>query len=254
MSTTSEFVLNLNEEFPSLTNSPVLEAVIHWEAQASKTLEQTLLKEELTNRLPDYPDIFPQYGIHVQVGSSDDITQLSQWNGFRINNASANYVAQFTHSGLAFSKVGSYKSWGDFTTEALRIWDIFVELAEPTTIHRLGVRFINQILLKQGVAISTYLKISPHRLSGLEISPKSFFYQDTYQVTDYPYQINLVRTIQPDQTGSGDEQLIIDIDVFTTEIANDQNNLTQLLSEMRWIKNKIFFSSITEVALNNFAS
>ncbi len=117
------------------------------------------------------------------------------------------------------------------------------------------MRFINRIFVKQDESISTYLKSEPYRLSGLEISPKSFFYQDTYQVAGHPYQINLVRTIQPEQTGSGSEQaLIVDIDVFTNEVSSIRDDLNQQLAEMRWLKNKIFFSNITDTALNNFGS
>ena len=255
----SQFAINLSEEFPNLTNSPILEAVIHWEAHANKPLEQISLKDKLTNRLPEYPIIQPQYGIEVKIeGTPDDRSQFSQhtqWNGFRLEDNPKNYVAQFTHTGIAFSRVQSYESWENFKTEALRVCDVFVELAEPPAIRRLGVRFINRILLKQDESISTYLISEPYRLSGLEISPKSFFYQDTYQVSDYPYQINLVRTIQPDQSGSGREKaLIVDIDVFTNEVSSIRENLNQQLAEMRWLKNKIFFSNITETALNNFGS
>jgi len=256
MSVQSQFDLNLDEEFPNLTNSPILEVVIHWEAHASKTLEQNFLKENLSKHLPDYSLIQPQYGIEVKIGTPDEIAQFSQntqWKGFRLENTSTNYVAQFTNIGIAFSRVNSYENWKSFTTEALRIWDIFVELAEPKTIHRLGVRFINRIFLKQDESISTYLTSEPYILSGLEISPKSFFYQDTYQVSGYPYQINLVRTIQSNQTGAGSDQaLIVDIDVFTNEVSSIRENLNQQLAEMRWLKNKIFFSNITDTALNNF--
>ena len=259
MSVQAQFALNLNEEFPNLTNSPILEAVIHWEAHSSKPLEQILLKEELTKRLPEYPIIKPQYGIEARIGwTPDDTSQFSQrtqWDGFRLEDSPTNYVAQFTHTGIAFSRVKSYESWENFKTEALRVWDVFVELAEPKTIRRLGVRFINRILLKQDESISTYLTSEPYRLSGLEISPKSFFYQDTYLVSNYPYQINLVRTIQPEQSGAGSEKaLIVDIDVFTNEVSSIRENLNQQLAEMRWLKNKIFFSNITETALNNFGS
>ncbi|MFN6070102.1 MAG: TIGR04255 family protein, partial [Pseudanabaena sp.] len=62
-------------------------------------------------------------------------------------------------------------------------------------------------------------------------------------------------TIQPNQTGSGSEQaLIVDIDVFTNEVSSIQEDLNKQLAEMRWLKNKIFFSNITDTALNNFGS
>ena len=259
MSAPSQFLINLDEKFPRLTYPPILEAVIHWEAHASKPLEQISLKESLTKQLPEYSIIQPQYGVEVKImGTPDDTSQFSQhtqWNGFRLEDNPKNYVAQFTHTGIAFSRVQSYESWENFKTEALRIWGVFVELADPPAIRRLGVRFINRILLKQDESISTYIKSEPYRLSGLEVSQKSFFYQDSYQVAGYPYQVNLVRTIQPSQTGLGSEEaLIVDIDVFTNEVSCIQDGLNQQLAEMRWLKNKIFFSNITDTALNNFRS
>lgn len=153
--------------------------MIHWEAHASKPLEQISLKELLTKRLPEYPIVQTQYGIEVKIeGVPDDRSQFSQhtqWNGFRLEDNPKNHVAQFTHTGIAFSRIQSYESWENFKTEALRVWDVFVELAEPQVIRRLGVRFINRILVKQDESISTYLTSAPYRLSGLEILPKSFF-------------------------------------------------------------------------------
>jgi len=259
MSAPSQFTINPNEEFPNLSNSPILEAVIHWDTDSSKILEQISLKEELTKRLPDYPIIQPQYGVQFEIGAFDGMSQIpqnTQWNGFRLENNSGDYVAQFTLTGITFSRIKSYENWESFKTEALRFWHIFVEIAEPKMIRRLGVRFINRIPLKQDESISTYLTSESHKPSGLELSPKSFFYQDTYEVVGYPYQINWVRTIQTEQTEQtelGDGQaLILDIDVFLTEIANDQENLNQKLAEMRWLKNRIFFNNITDTALNNF--
>jgi len=48
--------------------------------------------------------------------------------------------------------------------------------------------------------------------------------------------------------------LIVDIDVFTNEVSSIQEDLNKQLAEMRWLKNKIFFSNITDTALNNFGS
>lgn len=255
--TMSRFIIDHNEKFPQLVRSPILEAVIHWEAHPSKPLDQAILGEELTKCFPDYPIIQPQHGIEIKAtGTLDGMSQVShqiQWNGFRLDNESEGYVAQFIPTGLVFSKVKIYESWETFKTEALRFWNTFVEIAEPTAINRLGVRFINRIVLEQGESISTYLMAESHRLSGLELSSHSFFYQDTYPIPNYPYQVNWVRTIQP--APEGEQILIVDIDIFTTEqFTGDHENLSIKLGEMRWLKNKIFFSNITTTALNNFGS
>jgi len=47
--------------------------------------------------------------------------------------------------------------------------------------------------------------------------------------------------------------VILDIDVSTTQgFGMDESLLLRRLIEMRWLKNKVFFGSIPEEALQNF--
>jgi uncharacterized protein (TIGR04255 family) len=261
MSSPSRFTIDLNEEFPRLESSPSIEAVIHWQANPSNILEQATLMDELSRRLPDYPTLEPQHGIEIAFGTPDGTSEVShrtQWNGFRVRDENQ-HVAQFTSTGAVFSRLEPYEKWESFQTEAMRFWDIFLEVAVPTTIQRLGVRYINRVFLKSGENPSTYLKIMPSALAELGLSTESFFYQDTYQIPGYPYYVNWVRTIQEQPSDSVDYQhpaLIIDIDVFTINelIASDRESLVKHLCKMRWIKNKIFFSCITQTALEKFGA
>ncbi|MFZ2798653.1 MAG: TIGR04255 family protein, partial [Syntrophorhabdus sp.] len=65
---------------------------------------------------------------------------------------------------------------------------------------------------------------------------------------DYPYNVNIIKTIQPStKPNEEDLGLIIDIDVFTTKkLPIDCDILLGHLEEMRWLKNKVFFGNITE--------
>jgi uncharacterized protein (TIGR04255 family) len=47
--------------------------------------------------------------------------------------------------------------------------------------------------------------------------------------------------------------LFIDIDVFSTRpIPNDAEALDDALAKMRWLKNKVFFTLLTDDALKSF--
>ena len=63
-----------------------------------------------------------------------------------------------------------------------------------------------------------------------------------------------ISKLQPIQAGGGKGfGLLLDIDVFSTEPFDLRDDLlTQRLIEMRWLKNKVFFGSITEQALKSF--
>ena len=258
MSPLPKFSIDLNDTFPRLTAAPSIEAVIHWQAHAGKQLEPAALREALAQQLPDYPVCQPQQDIQISAsGNSDgssEFLQRTQWNGFRLQDEQGHHVAQFTLNGVIFSRLEPYESWDTFKAEAIRFWALFVELAEPTVIQRLGVRYINRILLADGEQPSTFLKAAPYTLPGVEVSPESFFYKDTYHVPSYPYSVHWTRTIQPEGASPIDKRaLILDIDVFTTELLQlDQDTVTQRLQEMRWLKNKVFFGCITDTALERF--
>ncbi|MGB3139026.1 MAG: TIGR04255 family protein [Nodosilinea sp.] len=260
MSPLPKFSIDLNEEFPTLKSAPSIEAVIHWQAHAEKKLAPEALKEELTQRLPDYPILQTQQGIELTAAGtldgSSEFFHRTQWNGFRLQDEQNRHVAQFTPTGIVFSRLEPYETWMTFKAEALRFWDIFLELAEPSHIQRLGVRYINRIPLDNGEQSSRYLKIVPAVPPGLQLSTESFFHQDTYPVPGYHYLINWVRTIQPASSDpTNGRALIVDIDVSTHELLQlDQATLNQRLQEMRWLKNKVFFSCITDAALERFGA
>jgi uncharacterized protein (TIGR04255 family) len=260
MSGLPKFSIDLNEKFSALAHAPAIEAVIHWQAPASKTLDFEKLREELTQRLPDYPICDPQFGLEFSATASPDgaaeVSQRTQWDGFTLQDAQNRHVAQFTRSGVAFSRLEPYEDWQAFQSEAMRFWTIFLALAEPTEIQRLGIRYINRIALNDGEQPSLYLNTVPPAPPGIELPTEAFFHQDMYKVPNYPYHINWVRTIQPKGADLTDGQaLIVDIDVSTTDLLElDKPILTQRLHEMRWLKNKFFFSCTTETALQRFGA
>jgi uncharacterized protein (TIGR04255 family) len=253
------FTINLEEEFPPLEHAPSIEAMMYWRTPVGKELDQNILKDELVRRFPDYPFCQPQHSIEIAAsssldGTSSEVNHQVQPNGFRLQDAQSHRVAQFTPTGVVFSRLQPYEGWDKFQEEAIKFWNVFIELAAPTSIQLLGVRYINLIPMRNGESASTYLNSLPPPLPDLNLQTDSFFYQDTYQIPGY--YINWVRTVQsqPDSPGS-EQSLIVDINVYTTEVTNlDREYLIKLLDEMRWIKNKIFFSCITQTAHQQFGT
>lgn len=239
--------------YPRLARAPIVEAVIYWQAPASPALDLTTLRAALLEHLPDYPE--PQELRHIQVsmGAADPanatLTQSIRWNGFRLTDRSGKYVAQFAPSGVVFSRLAPYEDWQRFHAEAMRFWQTFRELAAPEGIQRLGVRYINRILLRDSERPSVYLNQAPAQFAGLDVRPHSFVYQDTYAMPNSAYQVNLVRAVQTQPNPA----LIVDIDVFSKRaIALESEAQTNMLEQLRALKNKIFFNCITQTALDRF--
>jgi uncharacterized protein (TIGR04255 family) len=189
-------------------------------------------------------------------GSAADsaITQRTRWQGCRLERKDGGpYVAQLTFDGLIFSRLAPYDCWETFEAEALRLWNMFVELTSPAALQRLGVRFINRIALSAGEKPEKYLRLMPKFPKELDFTVEKFVHRDAFEVPDTSYRINLLRTIHPMEASGSTEGLILDIDVFASDIGSfKEDRLTQYLSEMHWLKNKVFFSCITPYARTTF--
>ena len=98
-----------------------------------------------------------------------------------------------------FARLRPYEQWEALVSEALRLWQMFVDIGKPAEIQRLGIRFINRISLPPSqVLIEDYLDPAPKGARDLDLPFRYFFHQDIFDVAGHPYAIRLIRTTQPE--------------------------------------------------------
>ncbi|NUQ60911.1 MAG: TIGR04255 family protein [Pirellulales bacterium] len=254
--TANGFKIDLSESFEHLPNAPIVEAVIHWRARAEKKLEPDALQEQLKAKLPDYPNVQRQQevGVGAEFGPEGaSVQQRHSWHGFRFESDDKLQVAQYTRNGFVFSRLKPYQDWEKFQAEAQRLWCIYRELAEPSEIQRLGVRFINLISVEPN-DVASVLALPPSSPESIKLPVKAFLYQTKFSIPDHPYELNVVQTIQPPAPPERESfGLILDLDVGTTR-AIQFDEMDSRLLQMQWIKNKAFFSLLTRAALERFRS
>ncbi len=261
MSDASNFTINRDQLFNGgkpLANAPVHEAVIHWRARSEKPLVPEELLKELSHKLQDYPVISPQHELEMEFSSGPEGASHSQkacWQGFRLESKDKLHVAQFGRNGFAFSRLKQYDDWTQFTGEAIRLWKIYVELAKPIEIERLGIRFINMLEVSSPAKLGDLLKNPPTSPPGLSLPVQNFVHQTSYAIPDHPYGLNVVQVIQPSGNSPSESlNLILDLDVSTVHlpVKPDDSQMMDRLEDMRWIKNKAFQSYMTEDAIKSF--
>lgn len=257
MSAPKKSIIDPNTEFPHLPNAPIVEAVLHWKAVAGRTLDKETVQSQLRQRFPKFDCKHQQrHQLEAAIQKSSEKVELrhhSRWDGFRLSSQDPKdlYVVQFGPNGVVFSHLAKYTCWETFQAEGLRFWDAYLELAEPPVIERLGVRFINQIQLGADGTPAEFLKDSPTLPKGMGLSSDQYFHQNTFRVTGYPYQIHWVRTVQ--RNPQNDRVLIVDCEVSTgPNKLPAQGELLTWLAEMRFLKNKLFFTCMTGRALKQF--
>jgi len=249
--------IDVTESFQHLEHAPIVEAVIEIRTRVESPWEESALRDELKAKLPSYPKIFSQsefrHELKVKAGQPpEQLFHDMGWRGLRLESADGHYIAQFNRDGFVFSRLQPYESWDQFKEEAMRLWKVYAELAKSQEVQRLGVRFINRITLPVGeVLLADYLMAPPQPPGDLDLQITGFFHQDSLLVPGYPYVLNIVKTVQPPHgSGSDGGALILDIDVFTTKpFEHRPDDIEKHLAEMRWFKNKVFYSSLTKEAL-----
>jgi uncharacterized protein (TIGR04255 family) len=254
---TAVFMLDLDETFPHLNRPPIVEAVIHWQARAQNALEPDALAHALAARLPQYDTRESIHQIELMAmmtkKEKSPVVQHSKgWQGIRLKSANGNYEAQFTRDGLIFSRRHGYEHWTAFTSAAMEVWKAYLEIAAPIEIQRLGVRYINHLVEATPQTLGDFLREPPTCPSNLPLM--EFVYQSTFSVPGHPFGIRVIKVMQPVmpelRQSSG---LFIDLDVYTVNaISCESVELALALTHMRWLKNKVFFTLLTDQAVNSF--
>lgn len=262
MTTQATVEIKIDEAFDHFPKAPIVEAVIDIRARATATFEESSVRSHLEARLNGYSffdsrrEFRHELQLEIEGGKapSQKLHDLG-WKGLRFRSADEKHMAQFNRDGFVFSRLEPYLDWQQLSSEGLKCWTVFNELAQPAEIHRIGLRFINRLLLPRGeLRFEDYMQPAPVPPVGMDLPFQGFMHRDTLAVPGHPYAITVNRTIQlPPHSGGPGVALILDIDVFTIqEFGLDDAVLVHCLNEMRWLKNKVFFGSITGKARELF--
>lgn len=256
MAESAEPDIDWAKRYPRLSAAPIVEAVIHWRARAERPWNPEEIRAELARRLPEYSNVEPQHEILLALeaslggpAASSTSSQKVGWHGFRLTTADGLHIAQFLRDGLTFSRLRPYENWEKFEAEARRLWRLFAELAAPSQIQRMGVRFINVVPVQSIDSLGDYLRDPPTRPLNLPL--QNFLYQSTFDTPGHELGINVVKTRQTAEgSGNASPELIVDIDVFTRRpMACDDEHIDNRLAKMRSLKNAVFFNLLTEAAI-----
>ena len=240
--------INLEERFPHLSKAPIVEAVLDVRVLLSRLWDESSLQNKLKQRLLDYPkhETIEETKFQFSPEKMSSVVRDPVPVGLKCSSDDNPNIVQFNKNSFVFSRLEPYEDWGKFREEALRLWEVYCELLQPSEITRIGLRFINRITVKQqSIDLADYYKSPPQFIEGLNWSLAGYLYQDTRRVPDTHYFVNVVRTtVQGDVEENG---LLLDIDVFIQDsFSYDKLRVCKYVEEMHWVKNKVFFGSLTE--------
>lgn len=248
---TAELGIAKTERFPHLSRAPIVEAILEIRTRAESSWEEGPLREALSRRLSDYPRVLNrrrmQQEMRINPSKAEHVVSDIGWTGLEFQTSNGKQVARFDQNAFSFSRLRPYQRWEKFEGEALRLWGLHLSIAHPVEVQRTGLRFINRIQLPTGrIDVEDYLVGGPHQPKGLPMHSNGFLHQDMLGVPGTEFKCQVIRTVQASESSDLGPMLILDIDVFTVaSTVPSEEVLRKRLENMRYLKNTIFFGTIT---------
>ena len=240
-----------------LANAPITEAIIDFRVKLPEGFQAEQFSG-LEDRLRDqFPKVEKRNLMvsHFGVEEGKPIpptTQMRGLYGFFFRSEDGLHVAQFRTDGFTFSRLKPYTNWERVFPEAYKLWDLYVETASPEFITRIAVRYINRINIPLPVKeLTQYLTAPPKVPAGLPASLNSFLTRLVVSEPDTGIASTITQALE--KVESDFVTIILDIDTYRKEeFEISDENIIPAFEKLHEIKNRVFFSSITEDTVRLF--
>jgi len=192
--------------------------------------------------------------VRVDLGPEVMQTQGTQeLFGWRFESADGSKVIQLRRDGVGVSVIKGYRDWNQIRTIASEVWDRYIEWGNRPTVHRLATHYINVLELPLAhIDFDDYLTGAPRIPEGLP-QTLNYFLERLIVPFDPPVIAIVTQALEPPtQTHV---PVILDIEVrasLAEPLPSDSPKIWNILDQLRTIKNSVFFSWVTERALEPY--
>lgn len=241
-------------KYRKLDNPPIVEAIVDFRVRRHNDVsaEDLLSRHDSLVEL-GFPHQKEQRIIEVKLSADgEQQARTAGFSGYRFVSEDEKRLVHFQFEGFAFNLVGNYDTWESMISEALKLWGIYQDVANPVSIVRIGTRFINRLSQAEETPPNEIL-VNPPTVSGV---PESLYKGSQERVLIE--QPNGVRAtfVQTVNYSGGPYNVIIDTDSYYTlegekelDLPCSSDELLAFLDPLRESKNNLFFNSVTEKAL-----
>jgi uncharacterized protein (TIGR04255 family) len=240
-----------------LTSPPISEALVDLRAAVSAPTESF---EALSHELKtEYPKTVIRRGVRAElkVEHGKLIPPTAEDLGFQgiwLHNAAGTAIVQLRPDGFTFNNLKSYMGGDSLISAALQLWSRFDAQMQPPGVTRVALRYINQLRLpfKDGDDFSRFLTAVPTTPEGAPQRVSEFL----SRVVAHDHgedEPTVITTQQLAREEPNKPVIVIDVDTFIQgEFSADARDLRPVLDRLRALKNRTFFSLLTDEAVNLF--
>jgi len=137
-------------ELPQLKEPPLVEVLYGLQAITAPTIGREHVRAVLEPELPGFK-LEDMDQVQVQVRTVEQGRHLheqrAEWHGIKAISADGKRVAHFTREGLFISFLPPYGGFPECIEEVRRLWVLYTKCFAPQQVARLGIRYINRLLI-----------------------------------------------------------------------------------------------------------
>ena len=235
-----------------LPNAPISEALIDIRVVYPDEVDVNLFGSIPSNIASLFPtkkaikSLVAGFRLNMEEASTQSLDESIV--GYRYESEDTTKVVQMRKDGFTFSKLKPYENWEALCREAKELFNVYLEIAEPSSISRVAVRYINHLNVPFGSGtfeFDDYLTSAPQVPDELPQGITSFLNRVILPKPAIGAVAIINQALESliDQTSV---PIILDIDAFIQDDISIDDNLWVLFEELHAFKNEIFFSYITE--------
>ena len=203
----------------------------------------------------DYPVWQEQMDTRARLEVSQTGVQSSHHRepaGFLAWSAARNKCVSFGVRRFAFSHLRPYKDWESLRDEARALWHTYRQTRSSTSVTRVGVRFINRILLPHNARLEDYFQTYPRIAETLPQGVTNILMRLEMPRPEKNATVVLTQLTEKVEEGAA-VPIILDIDaVHAAGCSGDDDGAWKIAETLRGLKNDAFFGSLTERTLEKY--
>lgn len=246
--------------FPTLTRPPIVEAVVDFDCDLPPGFELKALEKSAREKFEDcYPSMQPRLmqEMRLQIGPDGPSNPLTRHGleAFLFSQSGQKQLVQVRRTGFSFNRLAPYAGLDAYLEEIQRVWRLYCEVAQPIRMRTLRLRYINRIEvpLKSGqVNLDKYLKLQNMLVDDQHMTLTGFLSQYSAVDRETGHQVAVVLTAQNPE---GDKLPIIFDNAAAANVELDPadwQGLSQTLTALRNLKNRVFFGTMEPPCLDLF--
>ena len=240
--------------FPKLARAPIHEALIDVRVKAREGLLISTfdeLKDKLSGQFPSSETMSAmQASIHFDVrGNASTKTSETGRKGLLFKSADGRLLLQCRNDGMTVNRLAPYTSFEDLFGVFETCWNLYSEVARPSFVVRLGLRYINRFPIPPKGYIENYVTCLP-KIVFADSVINGFSQQTRHSFVHRPEMVILRTALE----ASVDSTIVtIDVDAFRGDrLDTSLDSMKDGFDGLRELKNDFFFSVLGSTALEDF--